>query len=220
MVLAFGLWARCCQTGSGLVPAATCLGLVQPVLDAMALSAAILSQSAVIGADRSRLSRLGRSRLGRSLLGLLLASVLLLGAGAPAAAAMDYAKQVLIGADFRGADLQAVTFNLTNLRDADFHGADLRNASLFGAKLQDADLGEADLRDATLDSAVFDGTDLRNARLDDAFAFNTKFSNVLIEGADFTNVPLRGDALKTLCAIASGTNPSSGRATRDTLGCG
>ena len=138
---------------------------------------------------------------------------------APAAAAMDYAKQVLIGADFRGADLKAVTFNLTNLRDADFHGADLRNASLFGAKLQDADMGEADLRDATLDSAVFDGTDLRNARLDDAFAFNTKFSNVLIEGADFTNVPLRGDALKTLCAIASGTNPSSGRATRDTLGC-
>ncbi|MEI7666419.1 MAG: pentapeptide repeat-containing protein [Synechococcaceae cyanobacterium ELA263] len=163
----------------------------------------------------SRLWRL----LQRGLLGLLLASVLLLGDLEPVAAAMDYAKQVLIGADFRGADLRGVTFNLTNLRDADFHGADLRNASLFGAKLQDADLAEADLRDATLDSAVFDGTDLRNARLDDAFAFNTKFSNVLIEGADFTNVPLRGDALKALCAIASGTNPSSGRATRDTLGC-
>ncbi len=159
------------------------------------------------------------SRLQRSLWGLLLASVLLLGGLEPVAAAMDYAKQVLIGADFRGADLRGVTFNLTNLRDADFHGADLRNASLFGAKLQDADMAEADLRDATLDSAVFDGTDLRNARLDDAFAFNTKFSNVQIEGADFTNVPLRGDALKTLCAIASGTNPSSGRATRDTLGC-
>ena len=163
----------------------------------------------------SRLWRL----LQQGLLGLLLAAVLLLGGLEPVAAAMDYAKQVLIGADFRGADLRGVTFNLTNLRDADFHGADLRNASLFGAKLQDADLAETDLRDATLDSAVFDGTDLRNARLDDAFAFNTKFSNVLIEGADFTNVPLRGDALKALCAIASGTNPSSGRATRDTLGC-
>ena len=126
----------------------------------------------------------------RALVALLLATGLVLGPIQPALAAMDYAKQVLIGADFRGADLQGVTFNLTNLRDA------------------------------TLDSAVFDGTDLRNARLDDAFAFNTKFSNVLIEGADFTNVPLRGDALKALCAIASGTNPSSGRATRDTLGCG
>lgn len=138
----------------------------------------------------------------------------------PAQAAMDYAKQVLIGADFHETDLRGVTFNLTNLREADFHGADLRNASLFGAKLQDADFSGADLREATLDSAVFEGSDLRNARLDDAFAFNTKFRNVLIEGADFTNVPLRGDALQSLCAVASGTNPSSGRATRDTLECG
>ena len=150
----------------------------------------------------------------------LLAALLLWLPAQPALAAMDYAKQVLIGADFHGADLRGVTFNLTNLREADFQGADLRNASLFGAKLQDADMRGADLREATLDSAVFDGTDLRNARLDDAFAFNTKFRNVLIEGADFTNVPLRGDALNALCAAASGTNPSSGRATRDTLGCG
>ena len=144
----------------------------------------------------------------------------LLGWSRPAAAAMDYAKQVLIGADFHGADLQGVTFNLTNLRGANFSGADLRNASLFGAKLQEADFTGADLRQATLDSAVFEGTDLRNARLDDAFAFNTRFLDVRIDGADFTNVPLRGDALKRLCAVASGTNPSSGRATRDTLGCG
>jgi hypothetical protein len=154
-----------------------------------------------------------------ALASLLAAALVWLPAG-PAAAAMDYAKQVLIGADFHGADLRGVTFNLTNLREANFAGADLRNASLFGAKLQDADLSGADLREATLDSAVFDGTDLRNARLDDAFAFNTKFRDVRIEGADFTNVPLRGDALSSLCAIAAGTNPSSGRATRDTLGCG
>ena len=156
------------------------------------------------------------------LLGLLLTLPLALTAlmpATPAWAAMDYAKQVLIGADFHGADLRGVTFNLTNLREASFTGADLRNASLFGAKLQDADFSGADLRDATLDSAVFEGTDLRNARLDDAFAFNTRFLNVRIDGADFTNVPLRGDVLKRLWAVASGTNPSSGRATRDTLGC-
>jgi uncharacterized protein YjbI with pentapeptide repeats len=151
---------------------------------------------------------------------VLLLAAPLLGWSQPTAAAMDYAKQVLIGADFHGADLRNVTFNLTNLRDADFHDADLRGASLFGAKLQDADLRNADLRDATLDSAVFMGTDLRNARLDDAFAFNTRFEGVQIDGADFTNDPLRGDALKRLCAVAAGTNPSSGRATRDTLGCG
>jgi len=90
---------------------------------------------------------------------------------------------------------------------------------LFGAKLQDADLSDTNLREATLDSAVFDGTDLTHAVLEDAFAFNTKFSNVTITGADFTNVPLRGDALKTLCAAATGTNPVTGRNTRDSLGC-
>lgn len=161
---------------------------------------------------------------GRRLLGALAAAlvvqVLLLLPCTPVQAAMDYAKQQLIGADFHGGDLRGVTFNLTNLREADLSGADLRGASLFGAKLQDADLSGADLREATLDSAVLDGTDLRNARLDDAFAFNTRFLNVSIEGADFTNVPLRGDALRSLCAAASGTNPVSGRATRDTLGCG
>jgi uncharacterized protein YjbI with pentapeptide repeats len=161
----------------------------------------------------------------RSPVGLAVMLLLVLGIAtglvAPprALAAMDYAKQQLLGADFHGADLRAVTFNLTNLRDADLSGSDLRGASLFGAKLQDANLSGADLRGATLDSAVFDGTDLRNARLDDAFAFNTRFHDVRIDGADFTNVPLRGDSLKTLCAAAVGTNPASGRATRDTLGC-
>ncbi|MFM2080788.1 MAG: hypothetical protein RLZZ219_1470 [Cyanobacteriota bacterium] len=153
---------------------------------------------------------------------LLLPLVLLvqfLVAAPPVQAAMDYAKQVLIGHDFAGADLRGVTFNLTNLRDADFHGADLRGASLFGAKLQDADLSGTDLTDATLDSAVLDGTDLHDAVLENAFAFNTKFRNVRIDGADFTNVPFRGDVLKSLCASASGTNPFTGRATRDTLAC-
>ncbi|MFN9694720.1 MAG: pentapeptide repeat-containing protein [Synechococcaceae cyanobacterium] len=148
----------------------------------------------------------------------LLPLLLLLGADS-AQAAMDYAKQVLIGADFHGADLREVTFSLTNLREANLSGADLRGASLFGAKLQDADLHDADLRGATLDSAVFDGTDLRQARLEDAFAFNTRFIDVRIDGADFTNVSLRPDVLRSLCEIASGSNLSSGRDTLATLDC-
>ncbi|MFM7465905.1 MAG: pentapeptide repeat-containing protein [Cyanobium sp.] len=137
----------------------------------------------------------------------------------PAVAAMDVAKQVLIGADFHGADLRGATFNLTNLREADFSGADLRLASLFGAKLQEANLRGADLREATLDSAVLKGTDLRDAWLENAFAFNTRFEEVRIDGADFTNVDLRPDARKVLCAAATGSHPISHRLTRDTLNC-
>lgn len=159
----------------------------------------------------------------KACLGLMAAALLFFGftapGVAPALAAMDYAKQVLIGADFHGTDLRGATFNLTNLRDADFSGADLRLASLFGAKLQDANLQGADLREATLDNAVFKGTDLRGAWLEDAFAFNTRFEDVRIDGADFTHVELRSDARKTLCAAATGRHPISDRLTRDTLGC-
>ena len=138
----------------------------------------------------------------------------------PSLAAMDVAKQVLIGADYSGKDLRGATFNLSNLREANLSGSDLRGASLYGAKLQDADLSGADLREATLDSAVMTGTDLRDAVLEGAFAFNTRFKDVKISGADFTDVPMRGDQLKNLCAVADGSNPITGRSTRDSLGCG
>ena len=134
-------------------------------------------------------------------------------------AAMDYAKQVLIESDFSNRDLRGVTFNLTNLLKANLSGSDLEGASLFGAKLQEANLSNTNLRDATLDSAILEGTDLTNSVLEDAFAFNARFTDVIITGADFTNVPMRDDVLTTLCSLAEGTNTITGRNTRDTLGC-
>ena len=137
----------------------------------------------------------------------------------PGWAAMDYAKQVLIESDFSNRDLSGVTFNLANLLKANLSGSNLEGASLFGAKLQEADLSNTNLRDATLDSAILEGTDLSNAVLEDAFAFNTRFKDVNITGADFTNVPMRNDVLSSLCLVADGTNPITGRNTRESLEC-
>ena len=131
----------------------------------------------------------------------------------------DYSKQNLIESDFSNRDLKGVTFNLSNFKNANLSGSDFQGASLFGAKLQGANMKDVNLRDATLDSAVFDETDLTNAVLEDAFAFNTHFKNVIINGADFTNVPLRSDERLELCLIAEGRNGVTGRSTYESLEC-
>ncbi|NET52098.1 MAG: pentapeptide repeat-containing protein, partial [Merismopedia sp. SIO2A8] len=77
----------------------------------------------------------------------------------------------------------------------------------------------ADLRYATLDSAQFRRANLKNANLEGAYAFRTNFEGADVEGADFTNVLLDNEMYELLCEIASGVNPETGRATRDTLDC-
>jgi len=160
-----------------------------------------------------------RFTMNKRFLSILAAAFLFLVPIQPSMAAMDYAKQVLIESDFSNRDLTGVTFNLANLLKADLSGSDLQGASLFGAKLEGADLSNTNLRDATLDSAILEGTDLSNAVLEDAFAFNARFKDVKITGADFTNVPMRSDVIDSLCLVAEGTNPITGRETRDSLGC-
>ena len=50
----------------------------------------------------------------RRLASVLLATCLSLALAHPASAAMDVAKQVLIGADYSGQDLRGATFSLSN----------------------------------------------------------------------------------------------------------
>ena len=134
-------------------------------------------------------------------------------------AALDYGKQSLLGADFSGSDLKGATFYLTDLQDANLSDCDLRNATLYGAKLKDTNLSNSNLKEVTLDSAVLDGTDLSNTNLEDSFAYSTQFENVMIQGADFTNVYLPKDVLRKFCEEASGINPFTNRETRNTLEC-
>jgi uncharacterized protein YjbI with pentapeptide repeats len=161
-------------------------------------------------------------RIWTSLLSLLLWGIVGITACigfAPTALALEYNKEILVDADFSGRDLTDSSFTKANLRQSNFSHANLRGVSFFAANLESANLEGSDLTNATLDSARLIKANLTNAVLEGAFAANAKFDGAIIDGADFTDVLLRQDEQKKLCKVAQGTNPTTGRDTRDTLFC-
>jgi uncharacterized protein YjbI with pentapeptide repeats len=155
-----------------------------------------------------------------SLLSGLLVWVGILGGGVfNPAWANDYTKEILLNADFSGQDLTDSSFTKANLKNSNFSGSDLRGVSFFGANLEDTNLEGANLSNATLDSARLVQANLTNAILVGAFTASTQFQEANITGADFTDVDLRGTVQAALCEVAQGTNPVTGRKTRETLNC-
>lgn len=169
------------------------------------------------------------NRIVKSILSFLLSGVISMGAIgaiaifniviAPPALALDYNKESLVDMDFSGRDLTDSSFSHANLRNSNFSHSNLEGISLFAANLESANLEGANLSNVTLDSARLTKANLTNAILEGAFMANAKFDGAIIDGADFTDVLLRRDEQDKLCKVAKGTNPTTKRATRETLFC-
>jgi uncharacterized protein YjbI with pentapeptide repeats len=143
----------------------------------------------------------------------------LLVVGLTPAHAESYDRQNLRYSDFANRDLRGDDFTRADMANADLHGANLRGSRLFDTTLSQANLTDVDMTGATLDGARFIRANLTNAILEGAYAFDTDFRGAVIDGADFTDVLLDPITNDQLCEVAQGTNPVTGRSTRETLFC-
>jgi uncharacterized protein YjbI with pentapeptide repeats len=133
--------------------------------------------------------------------------------------ALNYNNRALTDSDFSHQDLTDSSFDHANLRGSDFSYSDLRGVRFFSANLAGVNFEGADLRNADLESTRMTRANLTNTVLEGAFMTNALLQGATIDGADFTNVLFRPDTEKMLCEIATGTNPTTGRNTKDTLFC-
>jgi uncharacterized protein YjbI with pentapeptide repeats len=150
---------------------------------------------------------------------IVLMSLVVVSSYPQSALADDFTKATLVNADFTGKDLTTYEFTQASVRNGKFANANLTGVSLIGGNFDSADMTGANLTNALLDTARLTRTNLTNAILVGAFTSITNFDGAIIDGADFTDVLLRKDIQMKLCKVAKGTNPTTGRNTKDTLEC-
>jgi uncharacterized protein YjbI with pentapeptide repeats len=170
-----------------------------------------------------RLRRRLRS-LAACLAGLLLACGTLLSSQAPALAITapelrGQRAQQDLQPDMHGRNLQQAEFLKASLGGFNFSEADLRGAVFNNTDLREADLHNANLEDVVAYASRFEDSDLSGAVLRNGMLMQSHFRGARIDGADFTDAVLDLPEQKALCARASGTNPTTGALTRDSLSC-
>ncbi|MEM6591624.1 MAG: pentapeptide repeat-containing protein [Cyanobacteria bacterium P01_C01_bin.73] len=132
---------------------------------------------------------------------------------------VDYTLTNVSNRDFSNQDLSGTSFAAAEARDADFTGADLSGTILTKASFLRANLSGVDLSGAFSDRVNFSGANLTDAVVTDAIMSSSLFKDTIIEGADFSGAIIDRYQTALMCKYASGVNPTTGVATRDSLGC-
>lgn len=148
--------------------------------------------------------------------------VLFLGVGGiseRAIALEDFTYADLTRRSFVGEDLTGSSLAAADAREANFAGADLSQTILTKGTFYRANMAGVNLTQSFADRVIFDEADLTNAIVVDAIMTSTSFNNAIIEGADFSGTILDRYQTMQMCRYASGVNPLTGIATRDSLGC-
>ena len=133
----------------------------------------------------------------------------------------DFSGTSLEGQDLSGQKLSGKEFRGSRCANANFAKAALRSSSFYQADLSNVNFDGADLTGASLEEAGLDGSSFRDSVMVSSYLTRTILDAKDIKGADFSEAIMPEKTAKALCsrADATGTNPTTGVETRESLFC-